>query len=294
VSAVRILLLGKNGQVGWELHRCLQPLGEVIALGRGELDLERTADIPPMVREVAPEVIVNAAAYTDVDGAEREREKAHLINGVAPGVLAEEARRLGALLVHYSTDYVFDGEKGEPYAEQDAPNPINEYGRSKLEGERRIQEVGGRYLILRTSWVYSLRRDCFVTKVLRWARQREVLRIVDDQFGSPTWCRMLAEVTGYVLDRALNHGPALQGIYHVAGRGVASRYEWARAILQLTTGEGQTELAQIKKASLIEFPSPAPRGKHTGLLCEKLRQVFALRIPAWALSLELAMGDGGR
>jgi dTDP-4-dehydrorhamnose reductase len=288
VSAVRILLLGKNGQVGWELHRCLQPLGEVIALGREELDLERTADIPPMVREVAPEVIVNAAAYTDVDGAERQREKAHLINGVAPGVLAEEAGRLGALLVHYSTDYVFDGEKGEPYTEEDSPNPINTYGRSKLEGERRIQEVGGRYLILRTSWVYSLRRDCFVTKVLRWARQREVLRIVDDQFGSPTWCRMLAEVTGYVLDRAMNQGPALQGIYHVAGKGVASRYEWARLVLQLAPDKRSSRVKEIVPARQHDFRLVAKRPSNTALNCTQFEMASGIRCLGWVPSLRLA------
>jgi len=198
---MRILPLGENGQVGWELLRTLAPLGEVVAMGRAEADLSRPEQLRSVVRNVHPRVIVNAAAYTDVDRAESEPELAMAVNGNAPGILAEEAERNGAGLVHYSTDYVFDGEKREPYVETDLPNPINVYGRTKLAGEEAISRVGGAHLILRTSWVYSLCGGGFVTRVLRWAREKEVLRIVDDQVGSPAWARMLAEVTGLVLAR---------------------------------------------------------------------------------------------
>ena len=200
---MRILLIGKRGQLGWELHRCLLPLGEVQALDYPEIDLAKPDSLRKLVRTSAPDVIVNATAYTAVDKAESERELAFAINAVAPQVMAEEAQKIGAVLIHYSTDYVFDGKKGAAYTEEDDPHPLNVYGASKLAGEQAIRSVGGVYFILRTAWVYSTRRDSFVSKVLQWSRQSETLRIVDDQISNPTWARMLAEITALILARGV-------------------------------------------------------------------------------------------
>lgn len=233
---MKILLIGKNGQVGWELQRTLGPLGEIVAVDFPEIDLSDEGNTREWVRRIAPQAVINAAAYTAVDKAESETELAMAINGTAPGVLAEEARVLGAALVHYSSDYVFDGMKGEAYVERDTTNPINVYGLSKLAGDLNVQQVDGDYLILRTTWVYSMRQGGFVRKVLEWARKNPELRIVNDQVGSPTWARALAEVTAQVLAMS---GSDLtgwlserKGLYHLGGRGTASRYDWARKILE--------------------------------------------------------------
>ena len=200
-----IVLFGKNGQLGWELQRILPVLGQVLAFDYQELDLADLKALQTKLDELKPDLIVNASAYTAVDRAESERDLAMTINGRAPGIMAEAARKSGAMLVHYSTDYVFDGSKGSPYNEADAPNPLNVYGESKLAGEKAIQQVANAYLILRTSWVYSTRLHTgFVRKVLTWARQNEVLRIVKDQVGCPTWARLLAEVTGLLISRGGN------------------------------------------------------------------------------------------
>jgi dTDP-4-dehydrorhamnose reductase len=215
----QILLIGKNGQLGWELHRTLATLGELTAVDYPEIDLECPESGRDLIRQIHPQVIVNAAAYTAVDQAETEQERAWKINALAPGMLAEEARKLNALFIHYSTDYVFDGTKGAPYVEEDAPNPLNFYGRSKLEGERLVQEAEGVSLILRTSWVYSLRQQGgFVGKVLQWSRQQETLRMVDDQIGNPTWARMLAEITSQVLARGEKYIHERTGLYHLCGQ----------------------------------------------------------------------------
>ena len=195
----KILLTGKNGQVGWELERSLQPLGQVIAFDRSGLDLASPDSIRAVIREVKPELIVNPAAYTAVDKAESEPDLAMAVNGVAPGIIAEEAKRLGAALIHYSTDYVFDGTKAEPYTEDDVPKPINVYGKTKLAGEQAVQAIGVPHLIFRTSWVYGMRGKNFLLTILRMAKEKDELRIVDDQFGAPTWSRMIAETTAQVL-----------------------------------------------------------------------------------------------
>lgn len=290
---MRLLLLGKIGQLGWELRRALAPLGEVVALDYPEIDLAQGESLRRVVREARPEVIVNATAYTAVDRAESEVEMAMAINAAAPRVMAEEALRLGAGLIHYSTDYVFDGALGRPYRESDPPNPLGIYGKSKLAGEQAIQEVGGAFLILRTSWVYSLRRESFVTRVLEWARRQEVLRVVDDQVGSPTWCRMLAEASAQLLARA-GERPAgwlreRRGIYHLAGSGTASRYEWARAILEGDPRREEQAVRQLQPALTREFPTPAQRPLFTALDCERFADTFALRLPPWQEALRLAM-----
>ncbi len=290
---LRILLIGKNGQLGWELQRCLAPLGEVVTYDYPEIDLGKPASLPGLVREVNPQVIVNAAAYTNVDKAESEAELARQINSVAPGVLAEEAKRLNAAFIHYSTDYVFDGRKGAPYVESDAPHPLNVYGQTKLEGEQAVQAVGGAYLVLRTSWVYSMRQGGFVTKVLQWAREQETLRVVDDQVSSPTWARMLAEATALVLAQGrsepVDYLREKAGLYHLAGSGACSRYEWAQAILELDPKKSEQKVRQLLPAKSRQFPTPAERPLVSVLDCGKFEQAFGLQLPAWRGALKLAI-----
>ena len=236
-TLMRILLLGRTGQLGWELERTLAPLGEIYALGPEELNLTQLDALAQRIHEVHPQVIVNASAYTAVDRAEGQVDLAMQLNAQAPAVMAEAARVLNAPLIHFSTDYVFDGEKDSAYTEDDPTNPLNVYGQSKLNGEQAIIEAGCAYLILRTSWVYSLRGDSFVSKTLAWARQQETLRIVSDQVGSPTWARMLAEITAALLAQSLpapqDYFAARSGVYHLGGSGSVSRLDFARAILRL-------------------------------------------------------------
>jgi dTDP-4-dehydrorhamnose reductase len=292
---MRILLLGKYGQVGWELQRTLSSLGEVLAYDYPEFDMTSADSICQIVRETQPEVIVNATAYNQVDQAEQKPEIAFKINGVGPGILAEEAQRISAGLIHYSTDYVFDGHKGEPYSEDDEPNPINIYGKSKLAGEEAVHDVGGSYLIFRTSWVYSLRRECFVTKVLRWAHEQQTLRIVTDQTSNPTWCRVLAEVTAQVLakggERLIPWIEEHRGLYHLACRGTASRYEWAQEILSLDPEKENQSVKKINPAKSSEFPTPAQRPTYTALNIQKFCETFGLTPPHWKQALRLAMGN---
>lgn len=292
---MRILLLGKYGQLGWELRRALATVGEVTAFDYPEVDLANFQQARELARQHQPQVIVNAAAYTAVDRAEGEPEVAMAINAQTPAVLAEEARRLGALLIHYSTDYVFDGRKGSEYLESDPPNPLGVYGLSKLEGERAVLAVGGAALILRTSWVYSLRRESFVTKVLQWARQQPVLRVVSDQVSNPTWARMLAEITAQILTRGgeswLDWLGERRGLYHLAGSGCASRLEWAQEILKLDPHPEQQVVREIQPALTADFPTPAQRPLFSALNCDLFTAVFGLRLPPWREALRLAMED---
>jgi dTDP-4-dehydrorhamnose reductase len=238
-------------------------------------------------------VIVNATAYTAVDRAESEPDTAMALNARAPAILAEEARRMGATLLHFSTDYVFDGTMGEPYIETDAPNPLGVYGLSKLEGENAIIEVGGAYLVLRTSWVYSLRRDSFVTKVLQWSRQHETLRIVADQVSNPTWARLLAEITAQLLVKAGSDPSGWvkerSGLYHLAGSGYASRYDWALAVLRLDPKRDEQITRRVLPAQTTEFPAPAERPLFSALNCDLFTSSFELCLPDWDEALALAM-----
>jgi dTDP-4-dehydrorhamnose reductase len=286
---LKILLLGNTGQLGWELNRTLQPLGVVVALDYPEINMANTASIRKTVQEHRPEVIVNATAYTAVDKAESEPELAEAINGTGPGVLAEEARKLKAVLVHFSTDYVFDGKKGAPYIETDRPNPLNVYGFSKLHGEQAIQQVGGAYLILRTSWIYSLRRGGFVNNVLDWARQQETLRVVSDQVANPTWARMLAEITAQVLARGQEYIQERTGLYHLAGDGFASRFEWARLILELDPCRHEQMGKELLPAPTSDFLTPARRPLFSALDCSLFEQTFNLKLPGWQDALRLAV-----
>jgi dTDP-4-dehydrorhamnose reductase len=290
---MKILLFGKYGQLGWELHRSLQCLGEVVAYDLPEVDFTKPSSLRPLLERARPEVVINAAAYTDVDKAESETEKARLINAESPGVLAETCRALGAAFIHYSTDYVFDGKKGSPYTEADKPNPLNVYGRTKLDGEEAVKQAGETYLIFRTAWVYSMRRECFVTKVLRWARTQAEMRIVDDQVSNPTWARSLADCTAQLLARAGTEPLpwiAERGrLYHLAGWGFASRFEWAKEILKEDPLQVQQIVRGIIPARSNEFPSFTTRPCFSALRCDKFEQGFELRLVDWSAALRLAI-----
>ncbi len=290
---IRLLLFGKIGQLGWELRRTLAPLGEVICLDYPEVDFTHPETLPGIVEQAAPQVIINAVAYTAVDQAESQVDMARLINATATGVLAEQALKHKAALIHYSTDYVFDGRKGEAYQEADHPNPLNVYGQTKLEGEQAIQQVGGAYAILRTSWVYSTRQGGFVTKVLQWARQQAVLRMVTDQVSKPTWARLLAEVNAQLVAMAGDdpYGWLAQraGLYHLAGGGVASRYDWAQAILANDPRPAEQTVQALQPALTNEFPTPAERPLYSVLDCSRFTRTFGLALPDWRVTLSLAM-----
>lgn len=287
------LLLGKFGQLGWELRRTLAPFGEVQALDYPEINLMQFEGIQEILQQAVPEVIINATAYTAVDRAEQEDETAYTINSQGPRRLAEWASANNSVLIHYSTDYVFDGKKGSPYTEQDQPNPLGVYGKSKLAGEEAIEAVDCAYLIFRTSWVYSLRRDSFVTKVLTWARHQPELRIVDDQVSNPTWCRMLAEATAMVLAKAGKnpHGWIYErrGVYHLAGSGFTSRLEWAREILRLDPHPGEQTTTAVQPAKTSDYPTPAQRPLFSALDCGKFSEAFLFQLPEWQEALALAM-----
>jgi len=292
---MKILLLGKNGQLGWELRRSLAPLGSITALDYEELNLENFEAVRKTVRTLSPQVIVNASAYTAVDKAESEPEKALAVNATVPGILAEEAKALNAAIIHYSTDYVFDGTKGTLYSEEDAPHPLNIYGQSKLAGEHAIQRVGGAYLVLRTSWVYSLRGDSFVTKVLGWAREQETLSIVNDQIGNPTWARMLAEATALVCAKANNNLSKWlterQVIYHLAGSGFTSRLDWAHLILELDPDQKEQKIKNILPALTSDYPAPAQRPLFSALNCDRFFSTFQIDLPDGKEALNLAMAS---
>lgn len=291
----RILLLGKNGQVGWELQRSLLPLGDVVALGRRELNLWNAERLRATVQQVHPDILVNAAAYTNVDLAESEEKFALLINSVAPGIMAREMRQSGGALIHFSTDFVFDGAKEDPYTEADIPNPINAYGRTKLAGEQRILESGCSHLILRTSWVYSLRRECFPVKVLRWGANQKTLRIVEDQVGSPTWCRVLAQAVAKLLKQGKDDlggwMAAHSGLFHLANEGSASRLQWAKAILKSDPFPETRVVERIETARTQDFPSPAARPANSALNCDKFQATFGFGLPSWEMALAAAMSD---
>ncbi len=287
MTAPRILIIGKIGQVGWELRRTLAPLGQLVCVDYPEIDLTDGGSIRKWVRETRPAVIVNAAAYTAVDKAETDQDRCNQINGIAPGILAEEAKRLSALLVHYSTDYIFDGTKGQPYVEDDPPNPLGAYGRSKLAGDNAIQQVGARRLIFRLCWVYGARGQNFMLTMMRLAREREKLRVVQDQVGSPTWSRMIAETTALALTQVLRapEPAALEGAYHLAASGQTSWHGFAQAIID-SMPETARKCRVVEPITTSEYPLPAPRPAYSVLDCAKLRRVFGLQLPGWEESLQ--------
>jgi dTDP-4-dehydrorhamnose reductase len=279
---MKILLTGRNGQVGWELERTLGPLGEVIAFDRSGLDLAKPDEIVARVRAVNPEIIVNPAAYTAVDKAESEPDLAMAINGTAPGILAEEGKKIGALLVHYSTDYVFDGEKAEPYVETDPTNPLSAYGRSKLAGEQAITASGADHLIFRTSWVYANRGKNFLLTILRLAKEKPELHVVADQFGAPTWARDIATVTALVLARRPAKADIPSGVYHLTAAGRTTWHGFAQKIVELAGLS--TPVAAIPAS---EYPTPARRPRNSVLDSARLEEMFGVALPAWERAVTL-------
>jgi len=292
---MRLLLTGASGQVGWELRRSLTPLGEVTAFDRSQCDLSRPERLPDIVRDAQPDVIVNAAAYTAVDKAEQEEPLATVVNGAAVGVLAEEARKAGCLLVHYSTDYLFDGEKDEPYTEGDAPHPINAYGRSKLAGEAALRQADGAHIILRTSWVYAGRGHNFVHTVLHLASERDELRIVDDQIGAPTWARDIAEATARIVRAAQDERirkTFVPGPLNLTAAGATSWCGFADAILDEAMRAGL--LARKPRLTPIasnDYPTPAARPKNSRLAGDRLKARYGIALPDWRPSLARCIAE---
>ncbi|MGA2801059.1 MAG: dTDP-4-dehydrorhamnose reductase [Verrucomicrobiota bacterium] len=283
---MKILLLGKNGQVGWELRRTLAPLAEVVAVDYPEINFTDTSALRRLVAGTRPAVVVNAAAYTAVDKAETETELCRQINAVAPGVLAEEAKKAGALMVHYSTDYIFDGTKTSPYVETDAPNPLGAYGRSKLEGDQAVKASGADHLIFRLCWIYGARGQNFMLTMQRLAREREKLRVVRDQFGCPTWSRMIAETTALALKQVLAGADvsAVNGEYHLAASGQTNWHEFASRIIELMP-DAERKCREVEAITTPEYPTPAKRPAYSVLACGKLQKTFRLRLPDWETSL---------
>jgi dTDP-4-dehydrorhamnose reductase len=285
-----ILLLGRHGQVAWELQRTLQTIGHLTTLGSSDLDLADGEQVRAAVRQIRPQIIVNAAAYTAVDKAESEVELARSINTIAPTILAEEAKKLGALLVHYSTDYIFDGRKNGAYVEEDATNPLSIYGQTKLEGEQGIQAIGGDHLILRTTWVYGNRGKNFLLTILRLAAERPELKIVADQIGAPTWSRSIATVTGQILSQwPQNSAP---GVYHLSGGGATSWHGFAEKIVEYAQKYQPERVLAVQKILPIgtsDYPTPAQRPANSRLDNSKLHHTFGLGLPDWEQDLALAM-----
>jgi dTDP-4-dehydrorhamnose reductase len=282
---MKILLLGKNGQVGWELQRSLAPLGEVIALGSDSADFTDLESLAKTVREIAPDVIVNAAAHTAVDRAESELELARTINALAPGVLAAEAKRLGVWLVHYSTDYVFDGSGDEPWLETDLTGPLSGYGASKLEGEQLIQQSGCKHLIFRTSWVYGARGGNFAKTMLRLGQERESMKVIDDQMGAPTGAELLSDVTAHAIRTALMN-PDVSGLYHLVASGETSWHGYASFVLAFARQAGvPLKVATIEAVPTSAFPTPARRPHNSRLSADKLQKTFGLQLPHWQVGV---------
>jgi dTDP-4-dehydrorhamnose reductase len=283
---MRMLLLGKNGQVGWELQRALAPLGELVAFDSTSLDISDPSALREVVRQIVPDVIVNAAAYTAVDKAETEIEHVRRVNAEAVAVLSDEASRIGAWLVHYSTDYVFDGTKGTSYVEEDATNPLSAYGRSKLEGEEAIRGRHDKHLIFRTSWVYAARGHNFAKTMLRLAKERESLKVVADQHGAPTGAELIADITALALYRLRREDDAdrYSGTYHLTASGETTWCEYARYVLRLAIEKGIELKCSPERVDGIPteaYPAPAARPKNSRLDTTKLRSTFNISLPDW-------------
>ena len=288
---MNILLTGKNGQVGWELQRALLPLGRVDAFGHRELDLADAGVVRRKLDEVRPDIIVNAAAYTAVDKAESETDLAQAVNAAAPALLAQEAAQRGALLIHYSTDYVYDGAKAVPYVETDPTAPLGAYGRSKLAGEAGVRASGCHHLIFRTSWVYAARGANFLRTILRLAAEREELRIVADQIGAPTWARLIAEATAHALRQAMQErsgGTFDSGVFHLAAAGETSWHGFASAIV---AGRSGLRVKAVMPITTADYPLPAPRPANSRLDTGAFRARFGLVLPDWRDCLQLCLEE---
>ena len=307
--SLRLLITGATGQVGWQLQRTLAPLGEVIAYTRAQVDLADPDATVKVVHDLAPDIVVNAAAYTAVDKAESEPDLAHTVNAVAPGLIADELSRTGGLLLHYSTDYVFDGAKPGPYEEDDPTGPLNVYGRTKLAGEQAIAASGCPHIILRTTWVYDIRGKNFLRTVLRLAREREELRMVGDQHGAPTWARTIAESTAQIVARCAQHrdspGWGYGGVFHLTAAGQTSWAGFAEQILEdyeslaswpADTGEFGSPLMAKRVVPITseQYKVPAQRPLNSVLSNDRLFSTFGLRLPDWRAQLRLALQDAVR
>lgn len=294
---MKILLMGRNGQVGWELVRSLAPLGQVSACTRGAADLTKPDTLATLVAEVKPDVVVNAAAYTAVDKAENDETTAMLVNGESVGVLAQAARDAGALFVHYSTDYVFDGAKEGAYVEDDVPGPINAYGRSKLAGERMIRSVGGDWLVFRTSWVYAARGANFMRTMLRLAGERETLNVVADQMGAPTPARMIADVTAHAVAQALCEGKTgafESGIFNLTASGVTSWHGFASSIVDAARarrGDAAVKAREVRPIPASDYPTPARRPANGVLDNAKIERRFGVSRLSWEQGLGLVLDE---
>ena len=284
---MKILLLGANGQVGWELARALAPLGEVVATTRAQLDLTSEPDIRTAVRAVQPTWVVNAAAYTAVDAAESEPNAARWLNAEVPRILAEEAVRAGAWMVHYSTDYVFDGRGTRPYVEHDPAGPLGVYGATKHAGDVAVHESGVPHLLLRVAWVYGTRGRNFLRTMQKLSRERELLRVVADQIGVPTWSRHIAQATALIMAQR----PSLEqsGTYHLAGEGSCSWYDFAEAIVRSDPDPGARVTRTIEPIASSEYPTAAARPAYSVLNAERARQVFSVQLPPWDEQLAMCL-----
>ena len=290
---MKILLLGKNGQVGWELQRALAPLGDLVALdfdspGPLKADFSEPESLAATVRAIAPQVIVNAAAHTAVDKAESEPDFAHALNAASPAVLAREAQTLDAWLMHYSTDYVFDGSGSAPWVEDSPTGPLSVYGRTKLEGEKAIRASGCRHLIFRTSWVYAARGGNFAKTMLRLAKERDRLTVIDDQIGSPTGADLLADLTAHAL-RFAQQRAQVAGTYHAVAQGETSWHGYARHVVEFARALGQpikVSADAIEPVATSAFPTPARRPHNSRMNTRKLRETFGLNLPSWQSGVE--------
>jgi dTDP-4-dehydrorhamnose reductase len=307
--SLRLLITGANGQVGWHLQRILAPLGEVLAIDVEEVDLTDLEAVSRTVREFAPDIVANAAAYTAVDKAESEPDLARAINVAAPARVAQECAARGALMIHYSTDYVYDGSKSGPYEESDATGPLSVYGQTKLEGDQAIVSSGCAHVILRTTWVYDIRGKNFLRTVLRLAREKEELRMVGDQYGAPTWARGLAESTAVILAKSLERRSATgswnSGLFHLTAAGQTSWAGFAQAILDdydtlldwpAETGEfgGPLKAKRVVAISTEQYQTPARRPRNSVLSNAKVKAAFGVALPDWRAQLRLAMQDAIR
>jgi len=294
---MKILLLGKNGQVGWELQRSLAPLGELVALGHDSKefsgDFTNLEGLAKMVRSIAPDVIVNAAAHTAVDKAESEPELARIINALAPGVLAQEAQRAHAWLIHYSTDYVFDGSGDKPWLETDPVAPLSVYGTTKLEGEQLIRQSGCQHLVFRTSWVYGARGGNFAKTMLRLARERDSLSVINDQIGAPTGADLLADITAHAI-RMARQRPEVSGLYHLVAGGETSWHGYARFVIDFARRAGvplKVAPDAIKPVPTSAFPTSAKRPHNSRMDTTKLQHTFDLNLPSWQIGVARMLSE---
>jgi len=294
---MRILLTGKNGQVGSELNKILSQFGEIIATGRNEMNLADPSQIRRVVRKIKPELIINAGAYTAVDKAESDQELAKAVNGIAPKILAEEAKNNDALLIHYSTDYSYNGEMSHrPYLESDSPSPNSVYGKTKLQGDQAIEKSGASHLIFRTGWVYSKRGESFLRTILKLAKEKNELRVVNDQTGTPTWCRSIAEATCKSIKNILEKrkgslsktAASISGVYHMTCQGATNWHRFAQTILELSCPDNMPKLLAI---STKEYPTPAIRPTYSVLSNSKLKKNFGIELPHWEHALKQCLSD---